>query len=285
MRKMGGLRQTLPVTYWLMIIGTLALTGVGLPLTEIGFAGFFSKDSIIETAWAVGTGAGDFAFWALVIAAIFTSFYSWRLIHLTFHGAPRASEEVMAHAQESPNVMLIPLYVLAAGSAVAGFVFFGLFFGDAELVRDFFAGSLVIDLDLIEAAHHVPGWIKSAATGAMVLGFLVAWQFYVRRPEMPRQLAHTHAGLYQFLLNKWYFDELYDLIFVRPANWIGTALWRGFDDWLVDGIVVEGIGRRVKQVTAQIVKLQSGYLYHYAFAMLIGVAALITWAIASGGGL
>jgi len=285
MRKMGGLRATLPITYWLMIIGTLALTGVGLPLTEIGFAGFFSKDSIIETAWAAGTGVGDFAFWALVIAAVFTSFYSWRLIHLTFHGAPRASAEIMEHAKESPNVMLIPLYVLAAGSALAGFLFFGLFFGEAELVRDFFASSMVIDTHLIEAAHRAPGWIKAAATGAMALGFLVAWEFYIRRPDIPRRLAHTHTGLYQFLLNKWYFDELYDLVFVRPAYWIGTVIWRGFDDWFVDGIVVEGIGRRVKQVTAQVVKLQSGYLYHYAFAMLIGVAALITWAIASGGSL
>ncbi|MEX2278103.1 MAG: NADH-quinone oxidoreductase subunit L [Cucumibacter sp.] len=282
MRKMGGLRSSIPITYWLMIIGTLSLTGVGIPLTEIGFAGFFSKDSIIEAAWGAGTPAGDFAFWSLVIAATFTSFYSWRLIHMTFHGKPHAHRETVHHAHESPNVMLIPLYVLAAGAVLAGVVFYGVFFGDLSAVEAFFSGSMVVDAPAIEAAHAAPIWVRSAATGAMVLGFLVAWQFYMRRPDLPRGLAHTHSGLYQFLLHKWYFDELYDLIFVRPAKWLGTALWRGFDDWLIDDIIVGGIGRRVKQVTARVVKLQSGYLYHYAFAMLIGVAALITWAIASG---
>jgi NADH-quinone oxidoreductase subunit L len=264
-----------------MIIGTLALTGVGIPTTLFGFAGFFSKDSIIEAAFAHGPGVGEFAFWTLVIAACFTSFYSWRLIHLTFHGEAH-SRDHDHHAHESPNVMLIPLYVLAAGSVLAGVVFYAVFFGDVHAVEQFFAGSLVVDEHIIEEAHHVPLWVKASATGAMIIGFLVAWQFYIRDRELPRALAHTHSGLYQFLLNKWYFDELYDLIFVRPAKWLGRALWRGFDDWLIDGIVVGGIGRRVKDITARVVRLQSGYLYHYAFAMLIGIAALITWAVASG---
>jgi NADH-quinone oxidoreductase subunit L len=309
MRNMGGLAKKIPVTYWLMIVGTLALTGVGIPGTSLGFAGFFSKDSIIETAYAVGGNAGNLAFWLLVIAALFTSFYSWRLIHMTFHGQPasgpivhEADEHAHAepdahnheagvhdahsaydHAHESPNVMLIPLYVLAAGAVLAGVVFYDNFFGHAEHVEHFFQGSLAVSAEMIEAAHGVPLWVKWSATVAMVLGFGAAWQMYIRDPAMPKRLAAANPGLYRFLLNKWYFDELYDLIFVRPAKWIGNALWKGFDDWLVDRTIVEGLGHRVRDVTSRVVKLQSGYLYHYAFAMLIGIAALLTWAIAAGG--
>jgi NADH-quinone oxidoreductase subunit L len=283
MRNMGGLRTKIPVTYWMMMIGTLALTGVGIPGTSFGFAGFFSKDSIIEAAYAVGGTAGSFAFWSLVIAAMFTSFYSWRLVHLTFHGETRADAHTYDHAHESPNVMLIPLYILGVGAVLAGVVFYDNFFGHVEHVEHFFGGSLVVDHHVIEAAHGVPLWVKWSATAAMVLGFLGAWQMYMRDKEMPRRLAAEHHGLYQFLLNKWYFDELYDFIFVRPARWLGLVLWKGLDDWFIDKTIVEGLGNRVKDVTAQIVKLQSGYLYHYAFAMLIGVAALLTWAIAAGG--
>jgi NADH-quinone oxidoreductase subunit L len=283
MRNMGGLRSKIPVTYWMMMIGTLALTGVGIPGTSFGFAGFFSKDSIIEAAYAVGGTAGGFAFWSLVIAAMFTSFYSWRLVHLTFHGETRADHHTYDHAHESPNVMLIPLYILGVGAVLAGVVFYDNFFGHVEHVEHFFAGSLVVDHHVIEAAHGVPTWVKWSATIAMILGFAAAWQMYVRDKDMPRRLAEQHRGLYQFLLNKWYFDELYDFIFLKPARWLGKVLWKGFDDWFIDKTIVEGLGNRVKDVTAQIVRLQSGYLYHYAFAMLIGVAALLTWAIAAGG--
>ena len=179
--------------------------------------------------------------------------------------------------------MLVPLFVLAAGSVLAGVVFYDFFFGHAEHVEHFFQGSLVVNADMLEAAHGVPLWVKWSATIAMVLGFAAAWQMYIRDPAMPKRLAAANPGLYQFLVHKWYFDELYDLIFVRPAKWIGRALWRGFDDWLVDQTIIEGLGDRVKDVTARMVRLQSGYLYHYAFAMLIGIAALLTWAIAAGG--
>jgi len=312
MRNMGGLRHKIPVTYAMMLIGTLALTGVGIPGTLIGFAGFFSKDAIIESAFAFGGNVGSLAFWLLVVAAMFTSFYSWRLVHLTFHGSPRdAQHAVTAHsdpahsdpeshdeplddhhahhgsaydnAHESPNVMLIPLYVLAAGAVLAGVVFYGMFFEDVAHVVHFFGNALVVDEHIIEEAHHVPLWVKWSPFVAMLIGFVVAWYFYIRRPETPRELAAEHPGLYRFLLNKWYFDELYNTIFVRPALWIGRVLWRGFDDWLIDRTIVEGLGARVRQITGQVVRLQSGYLYHYAFAMLIGVAALITWAIAAGG--
>jgi NADH-quinone oxidoreductase subunit L len=298
MRNMGGLAKKIPITYWLMIIGTLALTGVGIPGTPLGFAGFFSKDSIIETAYAAGTSNGYIAFWLLVVAALFTSFYSWRLIHLTFHGKPRWGEghgHAHAHAayghddhghvepHESPNVMLVPLYILAVGAVLAGTVFYDLFFGHAEHIEHFFQGSLVVSEEMIEAAHGVPLWVKWSATIAMLVGFAAAWQMYIRDPAMPKRLADANPGLYQFLLNKWYFDELYDFLFVRPANWLGNALWKGFDDFLIDKTITEGLGHRVKDITSRVVKLQSGYLYHYAFAMLIGVAALLTWAIAAGG--
>ncbi|QMV02222.1 NADH-quinone oxidoreductase subunit L [Devosia sp. D6-9] len=303
MRNMGGLAKKIPITYWMMIIGTLALTGVGIPGTPLGFAGFFSKDSIIEAAYGVGGSVGTLAFWLLVVAAMFTSFYSWRLIHLTFHGKPRHDApaahdaEPDAHADdhghghgsaydnahESPNVMLIPLYILAAGAVLAGVVFYDMFFGHVEHITHFFQGSIAVNEHALEAAHESPLWVKWSATVAMVIGFLAAWQMYIRDTAIPKNLAKANPGLYQFLLNKWYFDELYNAIFVRPAFWLGNALWRGFDDWLVDKTIVEGLGNRVKDVTARVVKLQSGYLYHYAFAMLIGVAALLTWAIASGG--
>lgn len=283
MRKMGGLKSKIPLTYWMMIIGTLALTGVGIPGTSLGFAGFFSKDAIVEAAYAFGGTTGGFAFWSLVIAAMFTSFYSWRLIHLTFHGDTRADAHTYDHAHEAPNVMMVPLYVLGVGAVLAGVVFYEYFFGHAEHVIEFFAGSLVVDPEVIDEAHHVPTLVKWSATFAMIIGFVVAWYMYMHDKTVPSRLATQHRGLYLFLLNKWYFDELYDLIFVRPAKWIGTALWRGFDDWLIDKTVIEGLGNRVKDVTARVVKLQSGYLYHYAFAMLIGVAALLTWAITTGG--
>jgi NADH-quinone oxidoreductase subunit L len=301
MRKMGGLKDKIPYTYWLMIIGTLALTGVGIPgIPYLGFAGFFSKDSIIEVAYAVGGTAGTFAFWALVIAALMTSFYSWRLIHLTFHGKPRwggghahGHDDHVAHGDhghahahephESPWVMLVPLIILAFGAVVAGAIWYDSFFGHAEHIEHFFQGSLLVSHEVLEAAHGAPLWVKWSATFAMLIGFGLAWYMYIASPETPRRLAETNQGLYRFLLNKWYFDELYDLIFVRPAKWLGTALWRGFDDWLVDKTIVEGLGNRVKDVTKQVVRLQSGYLYHYAFVMLIGVAAILTWAIASGG--
>jgi NADH-quinone oxidoreductase subunit L len=179
--------------------------------------------------------------------------------------------------------MLWPLYVLAAGAILSGMLFYNLFFGHAEHIEHFFQGSLLVAHDVLEGAHAAPLLVKWSATFAMLIGFFAAWYMYIYRPTVPARLAATNPGLYKFLLNKWYFDELYDRIFVRPAIWIGTAFWRGFDDWLIDRTVVEGLGNRVRDVTKQVVRLQSGYLYHYAFAMLIGIAALLTWAIAAGG--
>jgi len=277
MRKMGGLRTLIPQTYWMMVIGTLALTGVGIPGTLIGMAGFFSKDAIIEGAFATHTSIGQFAFVLLVIAAVFTSFYSWRLIFMTFHGKPRASADVMHHVHESPLVMLAPLYVLAVGAVFAGVVFSEYFVG--HHFTDFWKGALFVlpDNHILHDFHDVPLWVKWSPFVAMLLGFLVAWRFYIKSPESPKRLAERHRGLYAFLLNKWYFDELYDFLFVRPAMRLGQFLWKKGDGWLIDGFGPDGISARVVDITNRVVKMQTGYLYHYAFAMLIGVAALVTW--------
>ncbi|WP_434723256.1 NADH-quinone oxidoreductase subunit L [Mesorhizobium sp. RIZ17] len=277
MRKMGGLRKLIPATYWMMVIGTLALTGVGIPATVIGTAGFFSKDAIIETSFASHNAVAAFAFILLVVAACFTSFYSWRLIFMTFHGEPRASHEVMHHVHESPPVMLVPLYVLAAGALFAGIIFHGAFIGEGY--AEFWKASLFTlpDNHILHEIHELPLWVELAPFVAMIIGLAVAWKFYIRTPELPRSVAANHRLLYGFLLNKWYFDELYDFLFVQPAKRLGRFLWKTGDGTIIDGLGPDGISARVVDVTNRVVKLQTGYLYHYAFAMLIGVAALVTW--------
>ncbi|MCZ4288611.1 NADH-quinone oxidoreductase subunit L [Hoeflea alexandrii] len=277
MRRMGGLRKKIPLTYWMMIIGTIALTGVGIPGTLIGTAGFFSKDIIIESAYVAHNSAAGVAFGLLVIAALFTSFYSWRLIFMTFHGKPRASADVMHHAHESPMVMLVPLFILAVGALFAGVVFKEYFFGHEY--AEFWKGALFTgaENEILEEFHHVPLWVKLSPFVAMLLGLLTAWYFYIRSPETPKRLAEDHQMLYRFLLNKWYFDELYDFIFVRPAKWLGTFLWKQGDGRVIDGYGPNGIAARVQDITGRVVRLQTGYLYHYAFVMLIGIAALVTW--------
>ncbi|MGH6761483.1 MAG: NADH-quinone oxidoreductase subunit L [Phyllobacterium sp.] len=277
MRRMGGLRKLIPTTYWMMIIGTVALTGLGIPGTLIGTAGFFSKDYIIEAAYASHSPVAGYAFAMLVIAALFTSFYSWRLIFMTFHGKPRATADVMHHVHDSPFVMLVPLFLLAIGALFAGFFFYDFFFG--HYYGEFWKAALYTGPhnEILEEFHHVPTLVKWSAFLVMVFGFVLAWYFYIRSPETPKALARQHQGLYRFLLNKWYFDELYDFLFVRPAKALGRFLWKKGDGWLIDGFGPDGISARVLATTNRVVRLQTGYLYHYAFAMLIGVAALVTW--------
>ncbi|MBB2709908.1 NADH-quinone oxidoreductase subunit L [Rhizobium sophoriradicis] len=277
MRYMGGLRPHIKVTFWLMIIGTLAITGVGIPFTPIGFAGFFSKDVIIEATYASHSPVAGFAFSLLVIAALFTSFYSWRLIFMTFFGKPRASHEVMHHVHESPQVMLVPLYLLAIGAVFAGVLFEGRFYGEEYV--EFWKGALFTgaENELLEEFHHVPALVALCPFIAMVLGFVTAWYMYIRSPQTPRVLAKQHRVLYHFLLNKWYFDELYDFLFVRTARALGRFLWKKGDVGVIDTYGPNGVAARVVAVTDRVVRLQTGYLYHYAFAMLIGIAALVTW--------
>lgn len=420
MRNYGGLRKKIPLTFWAMLIGTLAITGVGIPLTHYGFAGFLSKDAVIESAW-VGSG---FAFWLLVVAACFTSFYSWRLMFLTFFGESRAhghghddhhgavhdahgADDYHQEPHESPMVMLIPLGVLALGAIFSGMLWYKVFFGEETAVRDWFGmeqvahgeahgetaaaehgtvaapatetaateaapaepaateaapaetatteaapaegtavateaapaepaateaapaedhaavepaaeghaagvapkGALlmlpftpeeqaVVDTRLdaekaakaehapttiINAAHLVPTWVKVSPFIAMLIGFAVAWLFYIRDPSLPRRLAAQQRPLYLFLLNKWYFDELYDVIFVRPAKWLGGFLWKKGDGNVIDGSI-NGVAMGIIPFFTRLAgRAQSGYLFHYAFAMVLGIVALVTWMTLFGG--
>ena len=271
MRKMGGLAPHIRQTYVLMWIGSLSLAGI------IPFAGYYSKDMILEAAFAAHSPVGNLAFILGVGAAVMTAFYSWRLLFMTFHGAPRADYHVMEHVHESPPVMLWPLYVLAAGAAFAGMALAGLMVG--EQWAEFWGKSILIlpDHHALEGAHHVPLWVKLLPLVAGAVGIAVAWYMYIRRPELPVVLARRNEPLYQFLLNKWYFDEFYELAFVRTAKWLGRVLWKGGDGRVIDGFGPDGFAAAVIQLARRASALQTGYLYHYAFAMLIGVAALVTF--------
>jgi len=365
MRNYGGLRKKIPLTFWAMMIGTLAITGVGIPLTHFGFAGFLSKDAVIESAW-VGS---SYAFWLLVAAACMTSFYSWRLMFLTFYGESRAHGAGHGHdhdshngavhdthghddhhhePHESPLAMLIPLGALALGAAFSGMIWYNSFFGDEAKMRDWFGmeaaaahgaatteahadaattegttaatteaapaegtavatteeaapaeaateahgtpgvapkGAIFIgpENEVIHHAHEAPTWVKVSPFIAMVIGFALAWLFYIKDPSLPRRLAAQQRPLYLFLLNKWYFDELYDVIFVRPAKWLGGFLWKRGDGNVIDGSL-NGVAMGIIPFFTRLAgRAQSGYLFHYAFAMVLGIVALVTWMTLFGG--
>ncbi len=285
MRNYGGLRHRIPRTYWTMVIGTLAITGVGIPLVAIGglpvgFAGFLSKDVIIESAFAA---RADVAFVLLVAAAAMTSFYSWRLIFLTFHGTPRGDHHTHEHAHESPSVMLIPLYALAIGAVIAGVAFYGGFVGHdwaAFWGPAIFQGA---ENHVLHDSHDVPTWVKLSPFVAMLAGLGLAWQFYIRDPSLPGRLAASQPALYQFLLNKWYFDEIYSFLIIRPVMWLGRFLWKQGDGGTIDG-GINGIALGIVPFLTRLAgRAQSGYVFHYAFAMILGLAALITWFTLVGG--
>ncbi len=277
MRRMGGIRKMIPFTYVLMTIGTLALTGFPF------MSGFWSKDAIIESAFAAHSGVGTFAFFMGVIAAAMTSFYSWRLAFMTFHGRYRGDPHVLEHIHDSPPVMLVPLVILAAGALFAGWFFYEDFIGHHQA---HFWGGAIVNLEAhtaLEGRHHVPAWVFFSPAIAMLLGFAVAWFFYIDHPDWPAKMAARRGPLYLFLYNKWYFDELYDFLFVRPAKRIGYFLWKTGDGKFIDGFGPDGVSAGIVDWTRQVVRLQSGYVYHYAFAMLIGVALLATWFMVEGG--
>ena len=270
MRNMGGLRKKIPWTYAFMVIGTLALTG--FPLT----AGYYSKDLIIEAAYASPLAGSQFAFVMGVTAAFMTSFYSWRLIFITFHGESRADKHVQDHVHESGANMLVPLAVLATGALFAGWYYHDDFIGEGRL--DFWNGAVMtIAGDVMDAAHHVPTAVIAAPFVVMVLGFLLAYQMYIRRPDLPEAVAKTWDGVYAFLLNKWYFDELYDFVFVRGAQKLGRIFWKRGDQQIVDGLGPDGVSALISAIANRVRLIQSGYVYHYAFAMIIGVALVVTW--------
>lgn len=277
MRKMGGLRQLIPATFLMMFIGTIALTG--FPLT----AGYYSKDAIIEGAFAASAAPHMFAFVLLVVAAFFTSFYSWRLMFLTFFGTARCSNETLSHVHESPPVMLVPLVVLSFGALFAGAVFAGLFVGGEQ--TGFWAGSIftAADNQILVELKQVPSWVVLSPLIMMISGFVLAWVMYIYRPAWPGEIADQHDLIYKFLLNKWYFDEIYDFIFVRPAKWLASLFWKGGDGYVIDGFGPDGIAANVLRVTRRMVALQTGYVYHYAFVMLLGVAGFVSWLMLTGG--
>ncbi|MEN2979165.1 NADH-quinone oxidoreductase subunit L [Tistrella bauzanensis] len=269
MRRMGGIWKLIPVTYMMMWIGSLALAGIP------PFAGFFSKDMILETAYAAHSTVGAYAFWMGIAAAFMTAFYSWRLLFMTFHGKPRADKHTMEHVHESPLIMTVPLFLLAVGAITAGYI--GQPMVDAGLA--FWNGSIAMlgEHNILEEAHHVPGWVKLLPLVMSAAGIGLAWLFYIRRPDLPGKVASDFSGLYKFLLNKWYFDELYDAIFVRPALWIGRVLWQGGDRRIIDGFGPDGIAAVSLGLARRAGRMQSGYVYHYAFAMLIGLALIVSY--------
>ncbi|MBI3451396.1 MAG: NADH-quinone oxidoreductase subunit L, partial [Rhodospirillales bacterium] len=270
MRKMGGIWRQVPVTYILMWIGSLALAGVPF------FAGYYSKDVILESAWGAHSGVGNTAFWLGIAAAVMTAFYSWRLLFMTFHGAPRADRHVMEHVHESPMVMLLPLYVLAIGAVFAGWVGFELFIDRGE---EFWRQSILVlpGHDSIAAGHHAPGWVKALPIAASIVGIGVAYGMYIRNPALPGLLAARVGALYRFLLNKWYFDELYDRVLVLPSLALGIGFWKKGDGAVIDGLGPDGVAANTLRLARRASALQTGYIYHYAFAMLIGVVALVSW--------
>ncbi len=271
MRRMGGIWRLIPTTYTLMWVGSLALAG--LPF----FAGFYSKDIILEAAFGAQSGVGQYAFWMGAAAALLTAFYSWRVLFLTFHGKPRANEKVMAHVHESPPVMIVPLVVLALGAIFSGWLAYDTFVGHHQ--AEFWGASIFIAPTHapLDAAHHVPAWVKLLPIVVAVAGILIAWVAYIRQPDLPARVAEQFRALYLFFYNKWYFDELYDRLFVRPAFYLGRGLWKVGDGAVIDGVGPDGMAATTQAVSVQASRLQSGYVYHYAFAMLIGVVLLISW--------
>ncbi len=269
MRKMGGIWNKIPLTYVMMWIGSLALAGV------FPFAGYYSKDAIIEDAWAAHTAIGHYGFWCAVVAAFLTAFYSWRLIIMTFHGKPRADAHTMAHVHESPPVMTVPLILLGIGALTAGFIFHNDLIGEGW--HSFWGDAIrIASSDTVLAdAEHDPTWVSLAPSVLGLLGIAVAYVMYVAIPSLPGRLASTFNGVYLFLLNKWYFDELYDALFVRPAFALAETLWQTGDVTLIDG-VPNGLAGLTTDGANGAVKLQTGSIAVYAFAMLIGVVALVT---------
>ncbi|MCW3475206.1 NADH-quinone oxidoreductase subunit L [Limobrevibacterium gyesilva] len=269
MRKMGGIWKKIPLTYAVMWIGSLALGGV------FPFAGYYSKDAILEAAWASETAIGQYGFWCGLLAAGLTAFYSWRLLILTFHGKPRADHHTMEHVHESPAVMTVPLLLLAAGAVVTGFVFHEQLLG--EHWQAFWGNSIQIapTNHVLHAMEEVPGWVALSPSVIGLFGIAVAYLLYMAMPQVPAQLAATFGGVYRFLLNKWYFDELYDAVIVRPYFALSRALWQVGDATIIDGIP-NGLATLTTDSTAQVVKIQNGSIAVYAFSMLIGLVFLVS---------
>ena len=273
MRKMGGIWKLMPTTYAFMWIGSLALAG--LPF----LSGYYSKDIILEAAYAAGEGPARYAFWMGIAAAFMTAFYSWRLLFMTFHGKPRASKEVMKHVHESPAIMLRPLVLLALGAVFVGamdYYEFGFVAPDAD--KDFFE-TTIANYAVLEEAHQVPGWVKELPLLVALTGIGLAWVFYVVNTQIPAKIAAVFPWSYKFLLNKWYVDELYEWLFVRRAKQLGVYLWKFWDEKIIDGFGPNGAALVTHLSAGRVSRLQTGFVYHYAFAMMIGFMIIVGWVV------
>ena len=268
-QKMGGLYKIIPFTWIMMIIGTLALTGAPL------LSGYYSKDAIIESAYASHAFGHQYAFYLLVFSALLTSFYSWRLIFLTFHGKTRSSQDVLSKAHESPLSMTFPLLLLSLGAVFSGFLFSDFFL--SHDIKNLWDNSIYTNPDnhILEEIHHSPFWVKKIPLLMMLIGFSMAVLFYLTFKNLPLFLSNKMSIIYKFLYNKWYFDQLYDAIFVNPLRRIGNFLWLIFDKKIIDGLGPDGISSLVVNISRNVSKIQTGFVYHYAFAMLIGLGILL----------
>jgi NADH-quinone oxidoreductase subunit L len=280
MRKMGGVKEKAPQTFILMWIGSLALSGIGIPFIlgeGIGFAGFYSKDALLEASFGAHSTVGFIAYWLGVIAAFMTAFYSGRLMFMTFYGKYRGDHHTWDHAHESPPVMLIPLYVLATGATLAGFVAYGWFVGEGW--EHFWGASIAVKAteEVLHHMHEVPTWVALLPLVAGVSGLGMSYYYYIVSPDMPARTVRMFKPLHALFYNKWYFDELYDAVFVQPSLMIGRFFWKKGDGATIDGLGPDGIAARAVDLAGVLSRFQSGYLYHYAFVMLIGVAGLVTY--------
>jgi len=326
MRRYGGLAKYLPVTFAVMTIGTIAITGLGIPGVELGFAGFYSKDSIIHAAYSAGA-AGDpmgyFAFVIGVFVAGLTAFYSWRLAFFTFNGHARWTSEDLEHhwhnrdhdhghghddhasaaqiethdeplaahgdhahghghgpalPHESPWTMRLPLILLSIGAIAAGFAFEHDFIGEHQ--HEFWRGAIFTAANNhVLGEHHFPMLVAQAPLIVSIVGLLVAAYVYIAREGLGARLAARRGPLYLFFYNKWFFDEIYDAIFVKGAKALGDLFWKGGDQKVIDGLGPDGVSAVSMALGARGSRLQTGYVYHYAFVMLLGVAGLLTYAL------
>jgi len=316
MRKMGGIWKKIPVTYAMMWIGSLALAGVPF------FAGYYSKDLILESDWAANSPVGHFAYYMGIAAALMTAFYSWRLIIMTFHGKPRADHHTMEHVHESPAVMIVPLLVLAVGAIFSGSVLYGGFAGApheetavapatetkeieseaVEATRDqlehkvkvegeetlheplwskeaFFGKSIIVlpEHDSVAKAHHVEKWVKLMPTIVGALGIFLAYVAYMFIPSIPAAMVKIFKPLHTLFFNKWYFDEIYNAVFVKTALVLGTFFWKRGDGQVIDGLGPNGVAAFSQKISGVLSKFQTGFVFQYAFMMMIGLIALVTW--------
>ena len=272
-RRMGGIWKMIPVTYVMLWVGSLALAGIPL------FAGYFSKDAVLAAAYAAGTPVGTYAYWIGIITAGLTAFYSMRLLFLTFHGKPRADHHVMEHVHESPLVMLLPLVFLASGAVLSGILAYSWFVGDARV--GFWRDAVLIlgNHDSVAAVNRgvLPEWAEILPTVVAVTGILAAFACYIVWTGLPAFFCRTFKPIHNLLYNHWYYDILVDRFIVNPLLAFSRRCWKGGDGTVLDGLGPQGVAAATRYFGQRVCQMQSGYMFHYAFAMVIGLVLLVTW--------